>query len=83
MIAHGAANFMHDRLYANSDPYRVHVCDECGMIAIANLRKQTFDCGYCDNKSRFSQVSCAGMVFVQIYMHMYLHLPTYYIETYT
>jgi len=56
LISHGAANFLRDRLYANSDPYRVHVCDECGMIAIANLRKQSYNCGYCTNKTRFSQI---------------------------
>ena len=27
----------------NSDAYRVHVCDKCGLIAIANLRKQSFE----------------------------------------
>lgn len=72
LIAHGAANFLRDRLYANSDPYRVHICDNCGMIAVANLRKQTFDCGYCDNKSRFSQIHIpyAGKLLFQELMAM-------------
>jgi DNA-directed RNA polymerase II subunit RPB2 len=72
LVAHGAANFLRDRLYANSDPYRVHVCDECGMIAVANLKKQEFHCGYCDNTTRFSQIHIpyAGKLLFQELMSM-------------
>ena len=47
LIAHGTASLMKERFYYNSDPYRVHVCDLCGLIAIANLRETSFQCRSC------------------------------------
>ncbi len=44
LISHGATNMLKDRLFYNSDPYRIHVCKLCGMICQADLDKQHFLC---------------------------------------
>ncbi|KAG8760675.1 DNA-dependent RNA polymerase II [Serendipita sp. 396] len=56
MISHGIAAFLKERLFDASDAYRLHVCDICGLTAIANLKRQSFECRSCKNKTAISQI---------------------------
>jgi len=47
LIAHGVSNFLRDRMFINSDPYSVHICTSCGLIARADERKAAY---WCTNK---------------------------------
>ncbi|MDC0510782.1 hypothetical protein OAN61_00080 [bacterium] len=59
MISHGAAHFMRDRLFINSDCYRIHVCNACGMMAVAELAKKEFRCTHCmEGSYEIYQVRC-------------------------
>jgi len=44
LITHGCANFIRDRFFINSDQYRIHICERCGLTAQANLKKMTYEC---------------------------------------
>lgn len=56
MISHGASNWLKERLFLVSDEYRVHVCDVCGLMCVANLKKNAFECRACGNTTQVSQV---------------------------
>lgn len=55
IVAHGSALLLLERMFLNSDAYRVHVCDRCGLIAIADLKTMAFRCNAC-NSNRVSAV---------------------------
>ncbi|KAI3716931.1 hypothetical protein L1987_68168 [Smallanthus sonchifolius] len=57
MIAHGAAHFLKERVFDQSDAYRVHACEHCGLIEIANLKKNSFECRGCKNKTDIVQTA--------------------------
>jgi len=44
MIAHGSANVMREKLFTQSDGYMTHICQDCGLIAVANLENNEYRC---------------------------------------
>mmetsp|Transcript_14538 Transcript_14538/g.43946 ORF Transcript_14538/g.43946 Transcript_14538/m.43946 type:complete len:1179 (+) Transcript_14538:450-3986(+) len=56
IISHGTASFLKERLFDQSDAYRVHVCEKCGLIAVANLKKNQLHCPACKRTTGIVQV---------------------------
>ena len=47
LIGQGAAHFLRDRLFENSDKYKVDVCNVCGQIAINDKELGESRCKVC------------------------------------
>lgn len=55
MIAHGASQFLKERLIDTSDKYDVEVCNKCGIIATKMINKNSYYCPAC-NTTEISNV---------------------------
>jgi len=52
-----------ERLFDQSDAYRVHVCEKCGLIAVANLKKGQLYCLACKRTTGIVQVCTSSFCF--------------------
>ena len=57
MVSHGASAFTKERTYDVSDKYSVHVCKDCGNIAVYNDKMKIYHCKLCDNRVNFAKVN--------------------------
>jgi len=47
IISHGISNFLKERLFLVSDAFRIHVCSNCGLMAVGNTEKNLYECTLC------------------------------------
>lgn len=48
MISHGASSFLKDRLFYQSDAYRVFVCSLCGLMVVGDMVHHKYFCSVCN-----------------------------------
>jgi len=56
MIAHGASEFLKERMLEASDNFQSFTCRGCGLLGIVNPARGVFQCSACPSTAGFSQV---------------------------
>ena len=56
MIAHGAPNFLQERLMKVSDKFKCYICNICGIVSIAIPSNNEYECKECNNYLDFSTI---------------------------
>ena len=56
MIAHGAPNFLQERLMKVSDKFQCFICNKCGMVSISIPNNNEYKCNKCKNYLDFSKI---------------------------
>jgi len=57
MIAHGATNFLKERLCDVSDKFTCYICKNCGLIIVASPDNNIYECKKCKNYSSFNKIN--------------------------
>ena len=67
MLTHGSMQFLKERMYDFSDKFFIHVCKDCGFIAIVNPNENIYRCNYCEHSTGFSRIKIpyASKLFIQ------------------
>jgi len=67
LIAHGTSSFLKETFLERSDNFKVHICNECGSIAICNPKKNIYKCNMCRKTTKISEVRIpyAAKLFMQ------------------
>ncbi|MDA9673945.1 hypothetical protein N9T73_00415, partial [bacterium] len=56
LIGHGMSSFLRERLLICSDPYKIKVCSNCGIMAQKKLNNDCLICLNCDNTKTIREV---------------------------
>jgi DNA-directed RNA polymerase II subunit RPB2 len=54
MISHGASNFLREKLFIDSDNYKMNVCGKCGLTCVK--KKNILECKTCKNGNNIKEI---------------------------
>lgn len=58
LIAHGVAKNLIELMMKKSDQFTIHICELCGMLAVAKNDRDIYYCTMCDNMDHVFAVNC-------------------------